>query len=238
MKDTKITIEEDAKSDWMKIVNKHKKKQKGLPALSTLNTNAGNVEHNIKMFNMMQPDGSATVGASKGNTVSRESCSESYPLQESHDQESVVLDYENLPVEVVTRHGNPSGYYSSSFGNWLPDEDDTTEILIDWKYKVDKQDMIEYLQDRDDIFVALDIDPEVDDDSLNNAIIENFDNLLEKFESDIKEYFYDSAVSDAQENYEYEEDYPDYESYDESLGSTKDNIEFDDKFDMSMRSLL
>ena len=236
-KDT-LNIQEDAKSDWMRLVNKHKKKQRGLPALSNLNTDAGNVEHNIEMFNMMQPNSMPTADSSNGNTVSSEGCCESYQLQESHDQDVVVLDYENIPVEVVTRHGNSSGYYSSSFGNRLPDEDDTTEILIDWEYEVDKQDIIEYLQDRDDIFVALDIDPEVDDDSLNNAIIENFDNLLEKFEADIKEYFYDSAVSSAQENYEYEEDYPDYEPYDESLSSMKDSIEFDDKFDMSMRTLL
>ena len=233
-----LNIQEDAKSDWMNLVNKHKKKQKGLPALSTLNTNAGNVEHNIEVFNMMQPNSMPYVDSSNGNIVSSEGCCESYHLQESNDQEIVVLDYRNLPVEVVTRQGNSSGYYSSSFGNWLPDENDTTEILIDWEYEVDKQDIIEYLQDRDDIFVALDIDPEVDDDSLNNAIIENFDNLLEKFEADIKEYFYDSAVSNAQENYEYEEDYPDYEPYDESLSSMKDSIEFDDKFDMSMRTLL
>lgn len=36
-----------------KRAKKHKKKQKGLPALSRLNTNAGNVEHNVNMFNHM-----------------------------------------------------------------------------------------------------------------------------------------------------------------------------------------
>lgn len=238
MNEFKKDIQEDAKSDWMKIVNKHKKRQKGLPALSSLNTNAGNVEHNINMFNMMQPNSTPHVDASNGNTTPSEGCCESYHLQESDEQNIITLDYENLPVEVVTRHGNSTGYYSPSFGNWLPDDDDTKEILIDWVYKVDKQDIIEYLQDLDEIFVALDIDPEIDDESLNNAIIDNFDNLLEKFETNIKEYFYDSAVSDAQENYEYEEDYPDYDPYVESLSSTKANIEFDDKFDMSMRSLL
>ena len=237
MNNIKTDIQEDAKSDWMKIVNKHKKKQKGLSALSTLNTNAGNVEHNIEMFNMMQPNSNVSVDASSGNTTSGDSCCESCSLHESREHETVTLEYENIPVEVVTRPGNSSGYYSSSFGNWLPDEDDTTEILIDWAYEVDKQDIIEYLQDHDDIFVALDIDPEVDDDSLNNAIIENLDNLLEKFEADIKEYFYDSAVSNAQENYEYEEDL-DYDSYDESLNFVKHTAELDDKFDMSMRTLL
>lgn len=46
-------LNENAKNDWLKIVKKHKRKQKGLPALSNLNTDAGNVEHNISMFNSM-----------------------------------------------------------------------------------------------------------------------------------------------------------------------------------------
>ena len=50
---SKLTLNENAKEDWLKLVKKHKKKQKGLPALSTLNTDAGNVEHNISMFNKM-----------------------------------------------------------------------------------------------------------------------------------------------------------------------------------------
>lgn len=83
MNNDNLNIQEDAKSDWMSLVNKHKKKQKGLPALSTLNTNAGNVEHNINMFNMMQPDRIATVDASNGNVSSGEStCCESLDLFE------------------------------------------------------------------------------------------------------------------------------------------------------------
>ena len=65
-------VSENAKIDWMKIVNKHKKKQKGLPALSTLNTNAGNVEKNIEIFNAMQPDGGVSVDAVNGNVSSCE----------------------------------------------------------------------------------------------------------------------------------------------------------------------
>lgn len=49
-----MALEENAKVDWMKVVKKHKKNQKGL-ALSTLNTDAGDVETSINMFNMMQP---------------------------------------------------------------------------------------------------------------------------------------------------------------------------------------
>lgn len=44
----------DPKTEWIKLVNKHKKRQKGLP-ISKLNTDAGDVETNIKIFNAAQP---------------------------------------------------------------------------------------------------------------------------------------------------------------------------------------
>ena len=47
MKENKETMSENAKVDWLRRVKKHRKNQKGLPALSTLNTDAGNVEHNM-----------------------------------------------------------------------------------------------------------------------------------------------------------------------------------------------
>ena len=36
----KLTLDENAKEDWLKLVKKHKKKQKGLPALSRINKKA------------------------------------------------------------------------------------------------------------------------------------------------------------------------------------------------------
>lgn len=49
----KLTLDENAKQDWLNIVKKHKKKQKGTPALTTLNTDAGDVEKHIEIFNKM-----------------------------------------------------------------------------------------------------------------------------------------------------------------------------------------
>ena len=49
----RLTLDENAKQDWLNIVKKHKNKQNGAPALSTLNTNAGNVEKSIEIFNKM-----------------------------------------------------------------------------------------------------------------------------------------------------------------------------------------
>ena len=79
MKSKQCYLQEDAKNDWISLVKKHRRKQKGLPALSKLNTNAGNVEKNIEMFNDMQPDGIATVDAING-TISAASCCESLDL--------------------------------------------------------------------------------------------------------------------------------------------------------------
>ena len=52
----------------------HRKRQKGLPALSTLNPNAGNVEYNVAMFNHMNtPAGGFTnnpISGPMGGVVS------------------------------------------------------------------------------------------------------------------------------------------------------------------------
>lgn len=240
MNDIKINIQEDAKSDWMAVVNRHKKKQKGLPALSKLNTNAGNVEHNINMFNMMQSNSDITIDPSSGNVSSGDSCCEDYAEKVSTKDKKIVFEYNNLPIEVITKHGNPSGYYSSSFGNWLPDDNETTEILIDWSYEVDIEEVMEYLQDLDKIFTLLDVDPEIDEETLSSLLEENIDFLLEKLQDELLDYFYDAAVKDAQENYKYEEPCPEYDpdDYEDSTRSVKSNKDLDDNFTMSMRTLL
>lgn len=152
------------------------------------------------------------------------------------NNETIELEYENIPVEVVTRRGNPSGYYDYGFGNWLPDDDETEERLIDWTYKVDKQDVIEFLQDDEDVQLELGID-ELTDEEYDKKLLDNFDNLLDKYMDKVLEHFQEDAAEDAQENYEYEEDYPDYDPYDESIEKKQDK-DLDDKFDMSMRTLL
>ena len=225
-----LNIQEDAKSDWMEIVNKHKKRQKGLP---TLNTNAGNVEHNINMFNMMQPNSSVSVDASNGN-ISGDSCCESYSLYESKEHETVMLEYENIPVEVAIRPGNSFGHFSRSFGNWLPDDDKTKDMLIDWTYEVDKDDIIEFLGNDGDVQADLGMD-NLTDEEFDAKLSDEFDLILDKYMSKVLDYFYDDALDDAQKNYKYGEDI-DY--YNESVKHQSSNKELDDTFDMSMRTLL
>ena len=102
------SVREDAKSDWLRLVKKHKRKQKGLHALSTLNPNAGNVEKSIELFNDMQPQGSITVDAANGNVSSEASVCEAL-----NKDTSIVLSYENIPIEVPERNSKSYGYYSS-----------------------------------------------------------------------------------------------------------------------------
>lgn len=238
----KLTLDENAKDEWMKLVKKHKRQQKGLPALSTLNINAGNVEHNVAMFNKMNsptegPSNNPISGPFGGDVSSGGdgvAMGEALKLSEELKGETsmIELEYENIPVEVVTRRGNPSGYYDYGFGNWLPDEDETEERLIDWTYKVDKQDVIEFLQDDVDVQLELGID-ELTDEEFDKKLLDNFDNLLDKYMGKVLEYFQEDATEDAQENYDNE----DYDPYDESVEKKQDE-DLDDKFDMSMRTLL
>lgn len=69
-----------SKNELRDRAKRHSKKQKGLPALSTL-TNAGNVEHNINMFNhMMNTNGGPSnnpISGPMGGDVSSTACCES-----------------------------------------------------------------------------------------------------------------------------------------------------------------
>ena len=90
MNNIESKIQEDAKSDWMKIVKRHKKKQRGIPALSSLNTDAGNVEHNINMFNMM--NGATETSSSDAFNSSSGCCESTQNCNDSQKQEVLTED--------------------------------------------------------------------------------------------------------------------------------------------------
>ena len=213
----------------MKIVKRHKKKQKGLPVLSTLNTNAGNVEHNISMFNMMQPDGSISVDASNGNTTSDAgNCCESVDNNNLLNT-TINLEYDNIPIEYETG-GN--GYFDSAFGNYLPDYD-TVETTVDWTYKADPTSVFEFLQDDPDVQFELGYD-HLTEKQFTRKLEDMFSALVQEHMEKILDHFYEDAIEDAQRNF--------YESVQHSdAASTKRALKedkLDDNFDMSMRTLL
>lgn len=231
------TFNEDAKSEWLRLVRKHRRKQAGLPALSKLNTNAGNVELGMNLFNTLNNSESISVDAVNGNVSSADCCvGESIELTKEHKMikemlkedmnEYVEIDYDDIYVVVSPSYGNRSHEWDE-------------EIKIDWSYTVDKQDVITFLYEE---CVDEKDYPKIYDVSTEDAIAwidYNFDELFDKYAKDIKEYFREGAEEDANYNYD-PSDYVDWDmmpggyDYDDPLSESVS----DDDFDMSMRTLL
>lgn len=225
-------MNENAKNAWMKLVNKHKKRQKGLPVLSTLNTNAGNVEHNINMFNMMQPSGSITVDASNGNISSGEfsgGMGESFVkenfislnLEEKFDmnKKTIDLEYDDIIIDVETDRGRSS-----------------SEITINWTYSISEDDVKDFFWVHDNLLTDL-LPENASDEEFYSTIENNLDYLVDKYNNELKEYYLEDAIDDAIENYVYNE-YDPREDPDVAYEEARDRALFDDEFDMSMRTLL
>ena len=88
-------MNENAKNDWLDLVKRHRKRQKGLPALSSLKTNAGNVELGLHMFNTLSsPDGGVSVDPVNGNVsaAGEGACTECGGMGESFDKRYDNLD--------------------------------------------------------------------------------------------------------------------------------------------------
>lgn len=225
-------LDENAKDEWMKLVKKAKKKQKGLPALTKINTNAGNVEHNVAMFNKINspidgPSNNPISGPFGGDvtTSTAEGAAMGESLHEdiTMNNEKIELNYKDIPVE-VTVGGSRSGYFDRNFGNWLPDDGREETIYIDWTYKITKNDAIEVLQDSKEVEKDLMVDGMTDEEFVQK-IIDNLDDLVEKYEDELLDYYLEAATEHAQENY-----------LNESVKA--DNKKLDDSFDMSLRTLL
>lgn len=112
--------------------------------------------------------------------------------------ETVDIYYDDLEITVVTKRGNPSGYYSASFGNWLPDDDETREIEIDYDYEADWDDVYDVIWDN---FVDESEAADMSDEEIEKHITDNFDDLAEKYIEQIKDHFRDDAREEAEEKY-------------------------------------
>ena len=222
----------DAKSAWMRQVKKHRKGQKGLPALSSLNPNAGNVEHNINMFNMMQPDSSISVDAASGNVFAEVGTSMGEALEPTKLPETIELEYTKLPVELVINQTD--AYYSDSFGNWLPGDYDTVLRKITWVYNAPTDSVIDYLLSSSEVVEKFDAE-DMSDEEFIKLVEDNLDDLVDEFNDELLKWFEDDAIADAQDNFK--------ESFEiEHAGNAKkplvEHDAVDDIFDMSMRTLL
>lgn len=232
----KSILNEDAKQDWLNIVKKHKKKQKGLPALSKLNTNAGNVEYNISMLNKMNnPVENPSNNPVSGPFGEATCCSES--LKEIKVTDTVPLNYKDLDF---TTYGEQRD----------ADDWDEEDIVMHWTYEVNKDDLYTFIYesciDETDYPLAFEdnFDPNnsTDWNKFENWLDANFDMIYNKYQEKI----FDNWIEDARNNASVEYDsysYIDFDlfprSYDDYQES-KQNIteKLDDNFDMSMRTLL
>lgn len=117
--------------------------------------------------------------------------------------EKIELEYPDLEIEAVVRRGNPAGYYDKDFGNWLPDEDEFDTVKVDYTYKVDKDDIINYLaeecvtlSDKDDWY-------DIDNEEADKWVIDNFDMLVNKYRYKILDHFEDAAKEEAHNKYSF-----------------------------------
>lgn len=220
----KHTLGEDAKTNWFKIVDTHTKKQKGLPALSTLNTDAGDVETGIEVFNntVSSDAGCCTMSESldndwvkrfnftdkwyKGNLVV--SAIPGYP-------DATVVD--NYHLEKVY----PNGHIAKHIGNYK-----TKEAAFDAGNKLLKHNLSESVDDTVDI--------EYDD--LCIVVDDPHDDGSHRWDKDIcLEWTYkvskEDVISFLYENCVTEEDNPNIYniSLEEGLDWVSDN--FDEMFD-------
>ncbi len=224
-----------------KRANEHRKRQRGL-ALTYLNTDAGNVEHNVAMFNKMNSPIDAPmnnpISGPFGGDVSApagECAAMGEGLEKPEINPMIELEYEDITVTVYGEQRDA-------------DDWDEWEVQTDWSYKVDRDDIEvlifeNYLSDED-----LPGWDDMHEEQVEKFIKDNFDSLFEKYEEQIKEHYYDDAVEDAQNRYEYEPDYPEYEPYDEDdlweelhkpirKNSVLDEGMADDNFDIFLRGV-
>lgn len=231
---TEVLLDENAKNDWLDLVKKHRKKQKGLPALSVLNKNAGNVEHNIAMFNKMNSGEQLDVNPMNGTTSEPAGMGESIELKESDmNEEKVILEYHDLPVDVETSIDGPSGYYDRQLGGWVDTRKEAATGLVDWDFQTTKNDIIEFLQDDEFVQGELWTD-DITGEEFDMLLEQNFDAILDKFMRLVKDHFYYDAIEQATEYYSTLEE--DYEEMPHTTSVISEDI--DDRFDMSLRTLL
>lgn len=247
MEEIKTRSNDDAKTAWLNIVKKHRAKQKGLSPFCSLeedtsanyslkeakrkkktyhvNTDAGNVEHNINMFNMMNDVPSDIDINPMNGSVEVGGMSESF-LDNIPVSDKIVLSYQRLPVDVLVSQGNPTGYYDTTIGGWLPDYDEYDTIEIQYDYLVPEEDVIDFILNTDSIMKDF---AHLTDEEFTQYVNNNIDDLVIKYNEDILDEFEEKASKQAAKEYAQQDNYY-YESVQKS--------ELDDKFDMSTRSIL
>lgn len=166
-----------------KRAKQHGKKSKGLSSHCKLNPDAGNVEHNVAMFNHM----SSPSGGPSTNPCG--------PMAEGLNEGAELIDlhYDKLKVTIVTRPARPASYYFE----YDRDEAQTVEEYIEYDYTVKKSEVVDFICENmtENDFANIE---DASDAELVAFVNEHFDDLYSKYEKMILEYFEDSAREHAE----------------------------------------
>lgn len=149
---------------------------------------AGNVEHNVAMFNHMN------------NPAESPSTNPNGPMAESlYSKEEIDLEYNNLEFSIG-------------------DYEDEVDLCIDYTYSVDKDELYTYIFEdcikEEDFPEAFDdeFDPNSDSDwmKFTDWLDDHYDEIFEKYKIDILCHYEDAAIDEAAENYD-PDDYIDWD---------------------------
>ena len=215
-----------------------------MPALSRLNTDAGNVEKNIELFNKMAshvdspnnnpisgPFGDSVEAAAEGSSMG-----ESLIKESSMNKETIKLYYPELKVsDVPTGKVFRGNYYK-------PDEYETTDVVISYEHEVDKSSVYEFLQELPELITKYHLE-DVSDETFKKFMNTHFDELVEEFNEEIREYFEEDAADNARNNWDKSYFEPDWDMMpgghdDYRIDESKKETVVDDSFDMSLRTFL
>ena len=165
---------------------KHAKRSKGMSPFCSLNPDAGNVEHNIAMFNH------ANTPADGPSTNPCGPMAESYT--EAQSDNTVGLFYDDLEIQVETRPGKTPSYYFQ----YDRDESQLKNETISYEYYVSEESIIDLLSET----VTENDVPNIDNlssEEIKDAVKSNLDDLLTKYESVILDHYRDYAKQHAEQ---------------------------------------
>lgn len=168
----------------------HKKNNKGLSFYCTLNPDAGDVEHNVAMFNHMN-----TPAESPSVNPCGPMAEDINLREESNMGSQIELHYDDLEVTIVTRPQRPSSYHFE----YDRDEAQTVEEQIEYEFTVAKSEIVDFLYENmtENDYADIDTAPEAE---VLDFINKNFDALFAKYESMILDAYREQARSDAEEH--------------------------------------
>ena len=161
---------------------KHKKNNKGLSFDCTLNPDAGNVEHNVAMFNHMNtPADSPSVNPCGP-------MAEDVNLRKEKPMDLTELHYDDLEVTIVTRKQKSPSYHF----DYDRDEAQTVEETVSYDHYVSTADITDFIAENITENDFADIDSASDREILD-FVKNNFDQLFDKYESMILDHYRSTA---------------------------------------------